>query len=68
MSDQPVTIPTCRLCASQGHITRVFVTVSGGVICPFCDLRTPPTPNITGTTHLDGHLINLPTHQTKEKQ
>ena len=61
-------IHTCHLCASQGLVTRVFATVSGWVICPHCDLRTPPTPKITGTTHLDALIIDLPTQQTKEKQ
>lgn len=44
MTDQPVTIPTCRLCASQGRTTPVFATVSGWVICPICDRRAQPTP------------------------
>lgn len=46
MNDQPVTIPTCRLCASQGRATPMFATASGCVVCPICDRNIPhqPTP------------------------
>ena len=46
MNDQPVIIPTCRLCASQGRTTPVFATVSGWRVCPICDRNIPhrPTP------------------------
>ena len=64
MTDQPVITPTCRLCASQGRTMPVFATVSGWVICPVCDRRAQPIP--TGATHLDAHIIDLPT-QPKEK-
>lgn len=43
MTAQPIIIPTCRLCASQGRTTPVFAT-AGVHVCPHCDRRTPPTP------------------------